>query len=250
MSASRIIKSPLITFEVGEDKTPVKIHAAAVQNLSDPLTERICDEGCDGKAVTLEGVEDETFCRFMEFAYCAQHVQSAQHSNINRLENDGSARDPHRLYLTTPVARTILPAPNTSPFYRRFSKQFRSLEFNNVPAMRSVNPNIIFHTKLYVFATEFQVLSLRRQCLSKLHRDLCEFYMNPSDANLVLDLIEYVYTHTAQYELGEESPLRSLVFQYILCHIDKLVVQERFEEIVSRTGGLAISILREFLKAW
>ncbi|EEA22061.1 hypothetical protein PMAA_058410 [Talaromyces marneffei ATCC 18224] len=95
--------------------------------------------------------------------------------------------------------------------------------------MVSVNPNIMFHAKLYVFATEFQILSLQRQCLSKLHGDLCEFYMNPSDVQILLDLIEYSYTHTARHELGEESLL--------------------FETWVFGNGDLALDILKEALKA-
>lgn len=149
---------------------------------------------------------------------------------------------------TSPVARTISPLRNTSASHRRFFEQFRSLNFYDVPAMISVNPNIMFHAKLYVFATEFQVLSLQRQCLSKLHRDLCEFYMNPSDVGIVLDLVDYVYTHTERQELGEESSLRNLVFRYAMCHVDKFVVDERFEQVLGNNVALSIDILREILK--
>lgn len=149
---------------------------------------------------------------------------------------------------TSPVARTISPVRNTSASHRRFFEQFRSLNFYDVPAMVSVNPNIMFHAKLYVFATEFQILSLQRQCLSKLHRDLCEFYMNPSDVGIVLDLVDYVYTQTVRHELGEESPLRNLVFRYAMCQLDKFIDEEKFEQVLRKNAALSIDILRDVLK--
>lgn len=72
--------------------------------------------------------------------------------------------------------------------------------------------------------------------------------MNPGDMGIVLDLIDYVYTHTERHELEEESSLRNLVFQYISCQIDKLTVDDRFEQLVSRNGNLAGDIVREALR--
>ncbi|QGA20147.1 hypothetical protein EYB26_007848 [Talaromyces marneffei] len=209
------------------------------------------------KPIVLKHVEAETFTRFTEFAYRGTYVtpvvQNGQHSDLSvniSDEEDGSIeRGSRYLRARSPIARTISPQRNNSASHRRFFEQFRSLNFYDVPAMVSVNPNIMFHAKLYVFATEFQILSLQRQCLSKLHGDLCEFYMNPSDVQILLDLIEYSYTHTARHELGEESPLRNLGFRYALCHIDKLVGEERFEHIVAGNGDLALDILKEALKA-
>jgi hypothetical protein len=252
----RIIQSPLITFVVGEKKKPIRIHAAVIQDLSDPLAELTVQQASDEKYIILEDVDVEAFSRFTEFAYRGTYVTPVvQNGQISDLSSVTSDEEDHVLqrgsrYLNSPnpVARTISPQRNTSASHRRFFEQFRSLNFYDVPAMVSVNPNSMFHAKLYVFATEFQILSLQRQCLSKLHRDLYEFYMNPSDVGIVLDLVAYAYTHTARHELGEESPLRSLVFRYALCQIDKLVVEERFEEIVAGNGILALDILREALK--
>lgn len=234
----------------------MRIHAALIQDLSDPLAELIVQQASDEKDIRLEDVDTEIFSRFTEFAYRGTYVtpviQNGQNTEISILTSDGEDDIVQRgsRYLTTssPVARTISPVRNNSASHRRFFEPFRSLNFYDVPAMVSVNPNIMFHAKLYVFATEFQILSLQRQCLSKLHRDLCEFHMNPSDVEVVLDLIEFAYSHTTRYELGEVSPLRNLVLRYALCQIDKLVVEESFEEIVCKNGGLAIDILREALK--
>lgn len=251
----RIIQSPLVTFVVGETKTPIQIHAAVVQDLSDPLAELIVQQASHEQPIILEGVEAETFTRFTEFAYRGTYVTPMVHDaemTITAHDEDGDVFTIQRGYpvggTTSPVARTISPVRNTSASHRRFFEQFRSLNFYDVPAMVSVNPNIMFHAKLYVFATEFQILSLQRQCLSKLHRDLCEFYMNPSDVGIVLDLVDYVYTHTERHELEEESSLRNLVFRYAMCHVDKFVVDERFEQVLRNNVALSIDILREVLK--
>lgn len=243
---TRIIQSPLITFLVGETKTPIRIHAAVVKDLSDPLAELIVQQSSDGRSISLEDIEAETFTRFTEFAYRGTYVTPMAH------DEDGDVFTIQRGYpihdATSPVARKISPVRNTSASHRRFFEQFRTLNFYDVPAMVSVNPNIMFHAKSCVFATHFQILPLQRQCLSKLHRDLCEFYMNPNDVGIVLDLIDYTYTRTTRHELGEESPLRNLVSRYALCQIDKLVVEDRFEQIVASNGSLALDILREALR--
>lgn len=251
----RIIQSPIVTFLIGKTQTPIRIHAAVVQNLSDPLTELILQQASDEKPIMLEDAEAETFIRFTEFAYQGTYVTPVANDakmTVPAHDENGDDFTIQRGYpitgTTSSVARTSSPSRNIRSSHREFYEQFRYLHFYDGPAMDSVNPNIMFHAKLYVVATEFQVLPLQRQCLSKLYRDLCDFYMNPGDMGIVLDMIDYVYTQTEQQELGEESSLRNLVFQYILCQIDKLAVDDRFDKIVASNGNLRGDILREALK--
>lgn len=72
--------------------------------------------------------------------------------------------------------------------------------------------------------------------------------MDPDDMGATLDMIDYVYAQTERYDLGEESPLRNFVFQYVLCHIGKLAVDDRFHEVVTRNGNLRGDIMRHAFK--
>lgn len=106
-------------------------------------------------------------------------------------------------------------------------------------------PYILFHAKLYVFASRYLIPALAQLCLQKLHNDLLSLSFTASDADsqnqeyatlmaikakMVLDLMHYTYTRTTRYEpvhpnsptLLRESELRKLVTHYAACKVREL----------------------------
>lgn len=106
-------------------------------------------------------------------------------------------------------------------------------------------PYILFHAKLYVFATRYVIPQLAQLCLRKLHRDLLHLQFSWADqeapgpegmtlfdvkAKMVLDLMHYTFTKTTRYEpavpaaptMLRESELRKLVTHYAACKVREL----------------------------
>ncbi|KAL1846286.1 hypothetical protein Plec18167_005874 [Paecilomyces lecythidis] len=108
-------------------------------------------------------------------------------------------------------------------------------------------PYILFHAKLYVFASRYLIPALAQLCLQKLHKDLVVLSFSASKddsqiqshdyttlmtikAKMVLDLMHYTYTRTTRYEpvhpnsptLLRENELRKLVTHYAACKVREL----------------------------
>lgn len=119
-------------------------------------------------------------------------------------------------------------------------------------------PYLIFHAKLYAFATRFLIPALAQLCLRKLHRDLLNlgFPEHPMDsqdeemyalsatkARMILDLLDYTYNKTARLEpisatsatQLRDNELRRLVVHYAACKIRDLA---DFCPPVENTAGM------------
>ncbi|KAL2862102.1 hypothetical protein BJX68DRAFT_260898 [Aspergillus pseudodeflectus] len=106
-------------------------------------------------------------------------------------------------------------------------------------------PYLIFHAKLYVFATRYLIPDLAHLCLQKLHRDLLnlafsdpdpedqyaeEFVLTTTKARMVVDLLEYTYIKTTRLEpitpssatQLRDNELRRLVVHYAACKVRDL----------------------------
>ncbi|KAI9373183.1 hypothetical protein BJX61DRAFT_533360 [Aspergillus egyptiacus] len=106
-------------------------------------------------------------------------------------------------------------------------------------------PYLIFHAKLYVFATRFLIPDLAHLCLRKLHRDLLDmefpdsdhesqygeqFVLTTTKARMVVDLLSYTYTRTTRLEpitstsatQLRDNELRRLVVHYAACKVRDL----------------------------
>ncbi|EEH33681.2 hypothetical protein PAAG_04730 [Paracoccidioides lutzii Pb01] len=105
-------------------------------------------------------------------------------------------------------------------------------------------PYLLFHAKIYVFATRFQIPTLAQLTLQKLHRDLMSFPLSattdnlgPSSAAAVIQLLHFVFTRTTRddpvFTLTGPNPtahrqneLRKLVTHYAACKVRELVSYE------------------------
>ncbi|PLB44762.1 hypothetical protein P170DRAFT_501612 [Aspergillus steynii IBT 23096] len=120
---------------------------------------------------------------------------------------------------------------------------------------RSGLPYLIFHAKLYVFATRYLIPALAQLCLRKLHRDLLllafpdgaqtdsqDDEQTTLKARMVLDLLHYTYTKTTRLEpisptsatQLRDNELRKLVIHYAACKVRDLA---RYCPPIEPTGG-------------
>lgn len=132
--------------------------------------------------------------------------------------------------------------------YKQLWEEFRSLKFRSGPASPSPDPDILFHAKLYVFATKYLIKPLRKQCLQSIHRDLCNFSLNHESTSVILDLLDFTYMHTGRAEPGGKSLLRDLVIHYAACEARTLADDEKFAVILDSNremgSDLAMKLVR------
>ncbi|PWY89338.1 hypothetical protein BO70DRAFT_166034 [Aspergillus heteromorphus CBS 117.55] len=106
-------------------------------------------------------------------------------------------------------------------------------------------PYLVFHAKIYVFATRYLIPALAQLCLRKLHRDLLylgfaesspeeededQHILNSTKARKVLDLLHYTYNKTTRLEpitptsatQLRDNELRKLVVHFAACKVRDL----------------------------
>ncbi|CRG82903.1 hypothetical protein PISL3812_00250 [Talaromyces islandicus] len=133
--------------------------------------------------------------------------------------------------------------PNIVYPYDSLWERFRSLKFRSEPASPSSDPDVLFHAKLYVFATKYLIEDLRQQCLASMHRDLTNFSPNRENRSRILDLLDFTYTHTGRAEAGGESPLRDLVIHYVACEARTLADDEKLTEILDSNAEVGSDLV-------
>jgi hypothetical protein len=288
----RILQSSHFTCLVGSNNTPLTIHAAIVEDISDPLYALInngCMKESNARVAILEDIEVETFVGFCEYAYTGAYKtpdftwgQRPDRSNgaVKYSEEPAvgyTERHPESLpepeqtpshepgpwdpFATRekkkkkksksyePPPEDIVEPSSTIIYpHEQLWERFRSLRFSGKLASFSSNPDILFHAKLYVFATRFLIEPLRQQCLGSIHRDLCNFSLNRENTSLVLDLLDFTYTHTGLVEPGGKSPLRDLVIHYIACEARTLADDEKLSELLESKGEMGSDLVMKLVR--
>lgn len=131
--------------------------------------------------------------------------------------------------------------------YEQLWKRFRRRKFDSGPASYSSNPNILFHAKLYVFATKYLIEPLRQQCLKSLHRDLGNFSLNRKSRSLILDLLDFTYVYTGRFESGGRSALRDLVIHYVACEIQTLAEDAKLTELLDSDAEIGSDLVMKLV---
>lgn len=127
------------------------------------------------------------------------------------------------------------------------------------PLQTIIVPYILFHAKVYVFATRYLIPGLAQLCLQKLHASLVDYPLDPPSDNeddlnsqhhavnyhntpdmeslrfnayakMFLDVLKYTYENTTRFEpesqtsatLLRECELRKLVSQFAACKMREL----------------------------
>jgi hypothetical protein len=132
--------------------------------------------------------------------------------------------------------------------YELLWERFRSLKFSSEPASVSPNPDVLFHAKLYVFATKYLIEPLRQQCLASMHRDLRSFSLNRENRSLILDLLDFTYTHTGRAEAGGKSSLRDLVIHYVACEVRTLADDEKLSDLLDSNAEVGSDLVLKLVK--
>ncbi|EED13978.1 hypothetical protein TSTA_102080 [Talaromyces stipitatus ATCC 10500] len=131
--------------------------------------------------------------------------------------------------------------------YEQLWERFRLRKFDSGPASFSPNPNILFHAKLYVFATKYLIEPLRQQCLRSLHRDLSSFSLNRKNRSLIFDLLDFTYAHTGRFEANGRSTLRDIVIHYVACEIRTLADDEKLTELLDSDAEIGSDLVMKLV---
>ncbi|KAL6239357.1 hypothetical protein BDW75DRAFT_227246 [Aspergillus navahoensis] len=117
---------------------------------------------------------------------------------------------------------------------------------SNPPAGATL-PYLVFHAKLYAFATRYLIPGLAHLCLQKLHYDLLnlafpdpdpenqyeeQLVLTTTKARMIVNLLNYTYTKTSRLEpitpssatQLRDNELRRLVVHYAACKVRDLAV--------------------------
>ncbi|KAF4217510.1 hypothetical protein CNMCM6457_004444 [Aspergillus fumigatiaffinis] len=132
--------------------------------------------------------------------------------------------------------------------YERLWEEFRPLKFGSEPAASSSDPDILFHAKLYVFATKYLIIPLRKQCLKSIHRDLCNFSLNRGSTSVIFELLNFTYMHTGRGEPGGKSLLRDLVIHYAACEARTLADDENFAILLDSNGEMGSDLAMKLVR--
>lgn len=237
--------TPLFDFVVGSEKRSVKIHSGLIKRLSPPLWALISNgkmKESITKTASLEGVELGTFLGFAEFAYRGRYTTpSREDIVVSDPLNDMNAtllEEQNFFYYDEGEAN-----PGSRCPYQAFWEHFLIQRFDGEEASKTFAPDLIFHAKLYVFATQYLIQPLQQQCLKSLHRDLRLHPLDHQNADHILDLLEYSYEHTGKQEPGGPSALRKLVISYVTCRAQALLDEPRFNELLNAYAEIGADLV-------
>ena len=102
------------------------------------------------------------------------------------------------------------------------------------------------HARLYVFAEKYDIVSLRKLSLSKLHQTLCVFTLYKERVGDIVTLLQYSYANTA-HRSPTYDRLRSLVILYAACVVEDLVPSSDFKALLEEPGELASDLVVEII---
>jgi hypothetical protein len=265
-----------LDFLVGKDRTRLTAHRGVLQNLSEPMNDLVntgqVDENGLPIALEIDDVEVDIFIGFCEHVYTGEYVtpnykaQEVGGGGLGLIAKEAGVKG-ETLVIDEEPGYDLPPEPEPKPVKAEgdvdagdwahwgFSKKrkdssFRALHFGGKGASVSSNPDLLFHAKLYVFATRFLIRTLRVQCLTSLHRDLCSFPLNKGSAPRILDLLEFTYTNTTRKEPGGRgtSPLRDLVIHYVACKTQMLADNGSFYVHLDGNGEMGSDLVAKLVK--
>ncbi len=100
------------------------------------------------------------------------------------------------------------------------------------------------HARLYVFAEEYDIQSLKALALDELHGTLQNFYLYPERTGDIIALLRYVYANTGEPLDGVED-MRTVLKHYVGFEMDDLMKGKGFGDLMIEDGG---ALLGDFLK--
>ncbi|OAL20619.1 hypothetical protein AYO22_08628 [Fonsecaea multimorphosa] len=113
-------------------------------------------------------------------------------------------------------------------------------EVNEDPR-QDYTPVFLCHARLYVFSDKYFIEPLEELVLQKLRLTLSSFKLHPQRVGDVVELLNYTYENTPAYD-GKIDKLRNLVSDYLVCHIEKIVHNAEFINLLGNSD-----LVKDFL---
>ncbi|KIX09197.1 uncharacterized protein Z518_00276 [Rhinocladiella mackenziei CBS 650.93] len=103
------------------------------------------------------------------------------------------------------------------------------------------------HAKLYVFSDRYIIKALQELVLQKLRLTLSRFTLFRERTGDIVKLLKYTYANTMDYDDGIDK-LRSLVSDYVVCHVETIVKDEEFLNFLQEEGAMAKDLVLKLLQ--
>lgn len=100
------------------------------------------------------------------------------------------------------------------------------------------------HSRLYVFADEYDIAALKCLALMQLRATLANFTLYANCSGDIIALLRYIYANTGNSETGTED-LRTMMMEYIGYEMDILIKDEEFSNLLLEEGG---ALIKTFMK--
>jgi hypothetical protein len=235
-------------------------------------------EAIDGVA-TLEGVDEQTFVRFCEYAYMGDYTPAQQQHVLASFNFDGGE-------IPTPMGDLAEGAFAASKKSKKKKGASRIADYDNVEECcghcvqcgqcgRGVPTQILWdefqrrkysavipkfrpresldecenndgpfycHARVYVFAEMYEIADLRSLALDKLHQALCSFKVVAGQMGRVIDLVRFSYCNdnTRDNEAGQDmDSLRRMVVHFVVCVFGTIVKDDKFPGLMEAGGCFA-----------
>ena len=220
-------------------------------------------EAQQGFAV-LKEVDEGTFTRFAQWAYSGYYISAKHEINPNAnykgytpaQKETGSEWVYSHTHESNPF-NIFSPTEESEPSNRQsleesFKYKYqRSVQLNfplpreNCNATEDYTNVFLCHARVYVFADQYDVQSLKSFALEELHLALANYILYPERTGDIVALLTFIYSHTSESVSGVED-LRSVLTAYMSYEMDTLMKDSRFKELMIEDGG---TLLGEFMKA-
>ena len=126
-------------------------------------------------------------------------------------------------------------------FHERETKVYRS-SISVLPPRANTGPNedytevFLSHARLYVFAEEYDIQTLKALALENLQLTLRDFTLFKERTGDIIALLSYIYSKTGESRKGVED-LRTLLTHYLGYEMDTMMTDPAFRDLVIEDGG-------------
>ena len=263
------MRSAQFTFVIGKEKTPILIHQAVLEKISAPLHALVSNgtmKESRARFATLEDVDVETFVAFVEFAYKDDYETPGEEKHVPEPPQKKKAKaKPNRITKRLRAYNRDLIKMKESYNKKNLIKTKKNLDFDDFlfeniwdsfqlrvcGSLSSEKFNVtalLFHAKLYVFSTKYLVETLQQRCLKKLSISLYKYAISSEKVDCILELLDYVYSHTGRTEPLGPSPLRDLVIHYVASKMPILSKHEEFFALLDSHAEMGSDLAKEMLR--
>ncbi|KIW89627.1 uncharacterized protein Z519_09783 [Cladophialophora bantiana CBS 173.52] len=239
-------------FLVGPAAKPFYIHAKLATQLSSTMAALVEGSMAEAKRcyAVLEDIDEDTFVRVVQFAYTGDYAVAEPDTPVENSSNHLDHAEPApAVYEYLPEeepSNAVLPAePDERTRGERAWDFFQSAAYKketqpwqpevNQDSRQDYTPVFLCHAKLYIFSDKYNIEPLQELVLQKLRLTLSRFILHPQRVNDVVELLKYTYANTASRDVKDDK-LRDLVSDYLVCHIEKIVYDVEFINMLGKEG--------------